>query len=136
MHDADVAHLNEDRLQSLYERLHRGDLAGFLAGFTDDAVFTVPGGSAVSGTFTKATFAGMAHAASAAEPGSFREDIVDVIANDEHGIVLLNHRLRRAGVAHEYRTAHVVTFAGDRIDAWWEYPGSPSELEAAWGPRS
>lgn len=129
-----MVHPNEERLRELYARLHRGDVAGFLAGFGEGAVFTVPGRAAVSGTFTKATFAGMARAASVADPGSFREDIVDVIANDEHGIVLLNHRLRRAGVAHEYRTAHVVTFSGGLIAAWWEHPGSLAELEAAWGP--
>ncbi|HEU5004277.1 MAG TPA: nuclear transport factor 2 family protein [Actinomycetota bacterium] len=129
-----MPHPNEDLLRSLYERLHRGDVTGFLSGCADDVVFSVPGHAAVSGTFTKATFAGMARAAAVAEPGSFREDIVDVIANDEHGIVLLNHRLRRAGVAFAYRTAHVMTFSGGLISSWWEHPGSVAELEAAWGP--
>lgn len=129
-----MAHPNEDRLRGLYAALSRGDLAAFLAAFADDIVFTVPGSAAVSGSFTKETFLEMLRPVARVEPGSFSEEILDVIANDQHGIVLLIHRLRRDGRWHEYRTAHVVTFAGGVITAWWEHPGSMAELEAAWGP--
>jgi ketosteroid isomerase-like protein len=129
-----VSHPKEDLLRGLYLALGRGDLATFLAGCTDGVVFTVPGRAAVSGTFTKATFLDMARPMARADPGTFHEEILDVIANDDHGIVLLSHRLRRDGRRYEYRTAHVVRFSGGLIAAWWEHPGSPAELEAAWGP--
>jgi ketosteroid isomerase-like protein len=109
-------------------------VAAFLAGFADDIVFTVPGHALVSGTFTKQSFLSMLTPMARVDRGTFHEEILDVIANNHHGIILLLHRLQRGGRHYEYRTSHVVTFEGGLISAWWEHPGSIAELERAWGP--
>ena len=128
-----MAHPNESRLLELYGMLARGDIDGFLAACTDDIVFTVPGTSAVSGTWTKWTFRKMMEAPATVSGGTLRQRITHVIANDDQGILLLDHRLERQGRPHAYRTAHIVRFRGSQVCAWTEHPGSLAELEEAWG---
>jgi hypothetical protein len=67
--------------------------------------------------------------------GTFDEQVLDVFANDEHGVLLLIHKFIRLGVAREYRTAHIVEFQDGLIARWTEHPGSIREFEEAWGTR-
>jgi hypothetical protein len=64
--------------------------------------------------------------------GTFQEDVIDVVANDEHRALLPVH-FYRDGDHHEYQTAHLVEFRDDKIVRWTEHPGSMRGLEAAWG---
>jgi ketosteroid isomerase-like protein len=128
-----VAHPSEDNLRELYGLFAKGDIEGFLAGCTDDVTFSVPGESAVSGRFTKATFMQLLAPVMERSGGTFQEDVLDVFANDEHGVLLLLHRFDRDGEPRRYNTAHVVELTGGRICRWEERPGSQSEFEEAWG---
>lgn len=128
-----MSHPNEDRLRELYAAFARGDMDGFLAGCTDDVTFTVPGGAAVSGAFTKATFGQLVAPVMELSGGTFQEDVLDCFANDEHGVLLLLHRFDRDGRHQEYRTAHIVQLRDGKIASWQEHPGSPQEFEEAWG---
>jgi ketosteroid isomerase-like protein len=130
-----MGHVNEDRLRELYAVFAKGDLPGFLDGCTDDVTFTVPGNTPGSGTFTKATFADWITGVMGQTQGTFQEHVLDVFANDDHGILLLHHEFDRDGQHREYHTAHVVEFADGRISKWEERPGSLAEFEAAWGTR-
>jgi ketosteroid isomerase-like protein len=126
-------HPNEYRLRELYATFAKGDLEGFLAGCTDDVTFAVPGKASVSGKFTKQTFGEMIAPVMQLSGGTFREDVLDVFANDEHGVLLLEHSFDRDGVHREYRTAHIVHMRDGKIAAWTEHPGSMREFEEAWG---
>jgi steroid delta-isomerase-like uncharacterized protein len=128
-----MSHPNEDRLRELYAIFAKGDVEGFLAGCTDDVVFTVPGRTPGSGTVTKATFLEWIGGVIGATAGTFQEHVLDVVANDEHGILQLHHEFDRDGAHREYRTAHVVEFRDGKIARWEEQPGSIQEFESAWG---
>jgi ketosteroid isomerase-like protein len=130
-----MGHPNEDRLRELYAAFARGDLQAFLDGCTDDVLFAVPGYATVSGSSTRTEFAGWIQEAIGRTGGTFREDIIEVVANDEHGVLLLVHTFDRNGEHHEYQTAHLVDFRGSKIARWTEHPGSMREFEAAWGRR-
>ena len=130
-----MAHPNEERLRELYAVFARGDLQGFLDGCTDDVTFMVPGNTRGSGTFTKATFTDWITGVLGQTGGTFREDVLDVFANDEHGILLLHHSFDRDGAHRQYGTAHVCQLRDGRISAWEERPGSLREFEDAWGTR-
>jgi ketosteroid isomerase-like protein len=130
---ATMSHPNEDRLRELYAAFARGDMEGFLDGCTDDVTFTVPGTATVSGEFTKGTFGGLVAPVMEVSGGTFREDVLDVFANDEHGVLLLLHSFDRDGQRREYRTAHIVQLRDGKIAKWQEHPGSPGEFEEAWG---
>ena len=127
-----MAHPHENRLRELYATFARGDLAGFLAGCTDDVTFHVPGRTPFSGVHTRATFASFIGQVMAISGGTFREDIVDVFANADHGVLLLEHYFQRDGRRVAYRTAHVVELRDGKLARWEEWPGSLAEFDAAW----
>jgi ketosteroid isomerase-like protein len=131
-----VSHPNADWLRELYARFAQGDLPGFLDACTDDVTFTVPGNAMPSGEFTKSEFMDWIVGVLGATDGTFREDVLDVFANDDHALLLLHHHFDRDGAHHEYETAHVCGLRGGRIASWREHPGSMKEFEDAWGPRS
>jgi ketosteroid isomerase-like protein len=130
-----MAHPNEERLRDLYATFAKGDLQGFLDGCTDDVTFTVPADTPGSGTFSKATFVDWITAVLGQTGGTFQEQVLDIFANDEHGIVMLHHEFDRDAKHREYLTAHAVKLAAGRISAWEERPGSMAAFEAAWGTR-
>src|SRR5205823_3416683 len=112
-----------------------GDLQGFLDGCTDDVTFTVPGNTPASGVFAKDTFIEWITGVLGRTDFTFREDVLDVFANDEHGILMLFHHFERDGQHREYNTAHAVTLNDGLIATWEECPGSMREFEAAWGTK-
>lgn len=130
-----MSHPNEDRLRDVYATFAKGDLPGFLDGCTDDVTFIVPGNTPGSGTFTKSTFMDWITGVLGQTEGTFQEHVLDVFANDEHGILMLHHGFDRNGEHREYLTAHAVQLRDGRISAWEERPGSLAEFEAAWGKR-
>jgi len=132
-----VGHPNEQKLRDAYALFALGDMPGFLAGCTDDVTFHVPGPNQItrgqsSAEFTKAAFGDLVAPVMQVSAGTFSEEVVDVFANDEHGVLLLIHRLQRDGTAVEYRTAHVVQLRGGKISAWQEWPGNLAGFAAAW----
>ena len=130
-----MQHPNESMLQELYARFGQGDMPGFLAGCADRVTFSVPGEAAVSGEFTKATFMDLIGRVMERSGGTFREDVLGVFANDQHGVLLLHHQFERDGKCRAYRTARIVEFVDGKIAAWREHPGSEPEFADAWGPR-
>lgn len=128
-----MTHPNEDRLRDLYATFAQRDLAGFLAGCNDDVTFTVPGQTPGSGVFTKATFVDWIAGMIGSTGGTFQEHILDLFANDDHGVLLLHHEFDRDAQHREYRTAHIVELREGRIASWTEHPGSLREFEDAWG---
>jgi len=128
-----MAHPHEELLRDLYATFAKGDVAGFLAGCTDDATFHVPGNTPFSGVVTKAEFEPWIIGVMTRAEGTFQEHVLDVFANDEHGVLLLLHEFDREGRHRQYRTAHIVEFRHGRISRWEEHPGSMSEFESAWG---
>jgi ketosteroid isomerase-like protein len=128
-----MTHPNETRLRDLYDRFAQGDLGAFLGGCTEDVLFAVPGYASVSGTYTRDEFIPWIEATIARTDGTFGEDVLDVVANDEHGVVLLVHHFDRAGQHYEYQTAHRVEHRDGKIARWTEHPGSMREFEEAWG---
>jgi ketosteroid isomerase-like protein len=130
-----MSHPSEERLRDLYATFAKGDLPGWLAGCTDDVTFSVPGNTTVSGTFTRDQFTGWIVGVLGQTGGTFQEHVLDVFANDDHGVLLLHHEFDRAGTHREYRTAHIIDLRDGLIATWAEHPGSMQEFEQAWGTR-
>lgn len=130
-----MGHPNEQRLRDLYAIFAKGDLQGFLDGCADEVTFTVPGNTPGSGVFSKADFGQWISGVLGQTGGTFQEHVLDVFANDDHGILLLHHEFDRDGKHREYRTAHICDLKDGKIATWTEFPGSLREFEDAWGTR-
>src|SRR5947199_323314 len=117
-------HANEAALRDAYAIFGKGDMEGFLACCTDDVTFKVPGHNQGTGTYSKGTFMDLMGVVMGVAGPSFREDVLDVVANDERGVLLLLQAFDRTDTGHvEYRTAHKVELRDGKISAWEEWPG-------------
>jgi ketosteroid isomerase-like protein len=129
-----MAHPNEALLRKAYADFGAGDIDAFWAACSDGFTFNVPGKSQVSGSFKgREQFMGMLGTVMQASGGAFEETVHDVLANDEHGVVLAVHRFTRDGKPREYRTAHIYHINNGKLQECWEQPQDQAAFEAAWG---
>ncbi len=127
-----MTHPSEDLLHELYRRFTGGDVAGVLEMCTDDVVFEVPGNAPFSGRYTKTTFGDMIGQVMFISGGTFGERAVRIIANDDHGVALLDHWLERGGRRVEYRTDHIWQLRDGKFCSWLERPGNQEEFDRIW----
>ena len=127
-------HPNETMLRQAYAQFAQGDLAGFLTHCTPDISFRLPGQTPLSGTHARDHFfsAVMGDVMRLSE-GSFRQTVVDVVANDHRGVVFVHHALTRAGRPYEYGSAHAYRIVHGKLATLEEYPEDLDAFEAAWG---
>jgi ketosteroid isomerase-like protein len=128
-----MQHPNEELLRRAYADFARGDLAAYLSACTDSITFRVPGRSVVAGTFDREQFlSDMIPRVMEASGGTFRETVLDVVANETRGVVLARHEFERNGRSHAYNTAHVYRIEGGRLASFMEYPEDMYAFDAAW----
>ena len=129
-----MAHPNEEMLRAAYAAFARGDLDGYLDYCTADITFHVPGRSPVAGTFTRGQFHDpFIRTVMERSGGTFRETLIDVLAGDDHGVVLLLHELEREGQPQRYSTAHVYRIREGKLASFEEYPQDLYAFDEAWG---
>jgi uncharacterized protein len=130
-----MAHLLEAKVREAYAAFARGDIDGYLRHCTRDFCFNVPGRSAASGSFRgKEGLQQLLSKVMEVSVGTFREEVQDVLANDQHAIVLALHRFDRGGKAKEYLTAHVYEVREGKLGECWEQPRDQVQFDDAWGP--
>ena len=128
-----MAHPHEELLRRAYADFARGDLAAYLSVCTDAITFRVPGRSVVAGTYDRGQFiSGLIAKVMEATGGTFRETVLDVIANDTRGVVLAHHEFERNGRTHGYNTAHLYRIESGRLASFEEYPEDLYGFDAAW----
>jgi ketosteroid isomerase-like protein len=131
-----MAHPIETIIREAYAAFARGDLDGYLGACSEDWNFNIAGQGAIAGTYRgKLGLYELAQKAMATTSSTFQEDVDDVLANDQHGIVLARHRFTRGGQQHEYHTVHVYEIRDGKLAACWEHPRDQAAFDAAWGPR-
>ena len=128
-----MAHPNEDLLRRAYDAFAREDLDAYLSACTESISFRVPGRSVVAGTYRRDQFASnMIRRVIEETGGTFRETVLDVVANDTRGVVLARHEFERRGQRHGYNTAHVYRIDQGRLASFEEYPEDLYAFDAAW----
>lgn len=125
-------HPNEARLAQIYSLFATGQFPAVLDMCADDITFTVPGTTPYSGTHTKATFPDWLAKVWSISGGTFREIPYRMIANDDHGVVLLDHYLTRAGRELHYRVNHIWQIRDGVFTGWEEWPGDEEAFNQAW----
>jgi ketosteroid isomerase-like protein len=129
-----MAHANEALLRDAYAAFGRGDMDGYWSACHEDFAFNVPGKHSLAGRYQgKARFLELVEGVMRISGGAFEEKVVDVLANDVHGVVLAEHRFTREGKPKEYRTAHVYNIRAGKLQECWEQPEDPIAFDDAWG---
>jgi ketosteroid isomerase-like protein len=131
-----MAHPIEAIIREAYAAFARGDLDAYFRACSEDWNFNIAGQGAIAGTYRgKQGLYELAQTAMATTSSTFQEDVEDVFANDQHGIVLARHRLTRGGQQQEYHTVHVYEIRDGKLAACWEHPRDQAAFDAAWGPH-
>ena len=131
-----MAHPLEAIIREAYAAFGRGDVDGYLQPCTDDFTFNIPGDGGIAGVWAgKQGLLELARTAMTLTAGTFREDVEDVLANDEHAVVLARHRFTRDGIERDYRTAHVYEIRDGKLARCFEQARDPVQFDEAWGPR-
>ena len=104
-----------------YDCFNRGDLEGLTPIFAEDAVWHVAGRGRLSGEKRgrDATFAYFGQLGELSE-GTFRAELHDVVANDEHVVGLHINTARRAGKTLNLREVLVFHLRDGKIAECWE----------------
>ena len=125
-------HPNEEIVRRLFEAFASNDLPTIDALLADDVVWTAPGRGVNAGRREgkRALFEGMGRLAELTG-GTLRGELHDVLASDEHVVVLQTTLGERDGRGPlEDREAIVVHVRDGRVVEVWEHPGDLFAMDA------
>lgn len=128
-----MAHPNEELLRRAYDAFARGDLDTVLSLFSDTIHWHVQGENPLSGVYVgHEQVRRFLEALAERSGGTFRVDIHDVLANDEHGVVLVTVRAEREGKTLAHTEAHVWHLSKGKATEYWHLPTDPAVVDRFW----
>ena len=129
-----MTHTLEGIIREAYAAFSRGDIDGYLRPCAEDFAFHVPGHGGIAGKYVgKQGLYDLASKAMSITGGTFHEEVEDVLANDDHAVVLARHRFTRDNSLKDYRTAHVYEIRDGKLAQCFEQPRDPASFDDAWG---
>lgn len=123
----EVSNANEETMRNVYDAFVKGDVATVMGSLSDGIRYRIPGQSLVAGDYVGKdevlSFLGKLMGMSG---GTFHLEVLDLLANDEHAVVLTMERGQREGKTLENRAVHVwdiregkcTQFRGYNEEAW------------------
>lgn len=127
-------HPNEALLRREYEARAARDDRALAEVFAKNVVWHVPGRSAIGGEYRGITQV-MEYLRRRQElaGGTFHITVHDILANDEHGLVVATGTATRGGKTFEWRAHGLYRFSDGRIAECWVLPEDPYEFDRIWG---
>lgn len=112
-------HPNVELLRKGYAAFSAGDMEGVSALFSDDIVWHSPGSSPLAGDFSgkERVFELFAKLMQLTE-GTFRQEVHDLLANDEHGVALVNTSWEKPR-PFSGRSVHVLHLKDGTVTEFW-----------------
>jgi uncharacterized protein len=125
-----MAHSNEDLARRGYEAFSRGDIQRVSEVFADEIVWHVGGRGPLAGDYRgKDEVLGFLAKTMEMTGGTFRVEIHDILANDEHVAALVVARAERDGKTLEDRQAHVLHVKDGKVTEYWGHPGDQYAID-------
>jgi len=98
---------NAATLRRLYDAFGRGDVESVMAAFPDDVSFHIGGASPVAGDYVgKGEVLGYLGTLMERSGGTFRLEVLDILASDERATVLTRETAHRDGRSLDNRAVH------------------------------
>jgi hypothetical protein len=126
-------HPNEALLRREYEARAARDDRALAEVLADDVIWHVPGRNAIAGDY-RGIDQVMEYVRRRRElvDGRFEITLRDVLANDEHGLVIATGRATRRGTASEWNAHGLYRFRDGRIAECWLLPENQYEFDRIW----
>ena len=128
-----MAHANEELLRNGYAAFEKGDLDTLRGLFTDDIVWHSPGRSPLAGDYRGIDEVfGLFGNVFELSGGTFRNEIHDILADDEHAVALVTATGERGGKTLNDKQAHVFHVRDDKVTEFWLQPGDLYANDEFW----
>jgi len=115
-----MTHPNEEIARSVTEALSKGDMEGFFSHHADDVVVHFPGRGPMAGDYRgKDQLAQMFQKQMQMLDAPPEIETHDVLANDDHAVILNKNRGTRGGKTLEQQQVVVMHIAGGKIAEVW-----------------
>ena len=126
-------HPNLERARSGYEAFASGDLATVSDLLADHIVWHSGGNNILTGDYEgKEAVLGFFGRLMQESGGSFRNDVHDMLANDEHGVALVSASATRGGKSFEGNVVHVFHMRNDKMTEFWSFPEDQNLFDEFW----
>ncbi len=115
-----MAHPNEELLRRGYDAFATGDLGTVMSIFDEDIVWHSGGRNPLAGDYkghqqVQELFGRIFEMSG----GTFSNEIHDILANDEHAVVLVQARAQRAGKSFDAPACHVWHLKNGKATEFW-----------------
>ena len=113
----------EDFIHEFIAAVSAGDLATVTAGYTDDAIFHLPGSHPMAGDFhgKDEVISKVFRRSAKVFRGRLTRQVHDALANSNHGVALLKMKLQLDNDTHEWDRVTVVHMKRGRISEHWVF---------------
>jgi hypothetical protein len=126
-------HPNLEIARTGYEAFARGDLEAVSKIFADDIVWHSGGDNILSGDYEgKEAVFGFFGALMQETGGSYSNDIHDMLANDDHGVALVNASATRGDKSFEGNIVHVFHMRDGKMTEFWSFPEDQDLFDEFW----
>jgi ketosteroid isomerase-like protein len=130
-------HENEERVRSAFDAYARKDIAGAQDLLADDVTWHFAGRHPFSGDYTgKETVQDVWARRRKLTGGTLSYDVHDVLANDEHVVVLLLNKAERDGRTLEWRSVSVYHMKGGKMTEPQDQNSSTACWSSLWSHAS
>lgn len=128
-----MPHPNEDLVRRAYEAFAQGDMETVRSAFADNIRWHVQGESPLSGVYIgHVEVLGLFRTLAERSGGTFSLEVHDVLANDEHAVVLVRERATREGRTLVSTQAHVLHLSNGKVTEFWGLPTDVAAVDAFW----
>jgi ketosteroid isomerase-like protein len=129
-----MAHPNEDLMRKGFAAFSSGDMATLNDLFADDIEWHTPGESQIAGDYhgKDEVFGAFAKVVELTG-GTFKIDLHDVLANDDHGVALLTVTGQQDGRELHDNSVQVFHIKDGKVTESWIHPGDERASDEFWG---
>jgi ketosteroid isomerase-like protein len=121
-------------LRGAYAAFAKGDLAALDDVFAEDIRWHEPGRNQLSGTYAgRAAVYELFGRLMQITEGSFRIEVRALLADDDHGVAVVDVSAHRGEESFSVLNTHVSRFAGNRVTEFWEMAGDQHAVDAVFG---
>ncbi len=124
---------NLETLRGAYAALVAGDVESLVAFFAPDARAHVPGRSPVAGDYDGLEqILGYIGKLGELSGGTLRFEVHSLLADDSHGVALINDRAEREGRTLDVNNVHIWHLSDGKLREIWIYPGDVYAWDEFW----